>query len=113
MMMIQSRGERSKRPNEAPVTSMTRLTKNCTLSPVTNAFCKGGELDSVAMETASIVAGFNDDLDGEDRLLIDAESPRGAFSWRAVEFQQASSSRMNPRQGDTVESDAFVLDFVE
>lgn len=88
MMMIQSRGERSKRPNEAPVTSMARLTKNCTPSAVTNAFCKGGEVDSVAMEPASIVAGFNDDLDGEDRLLIDAESPRGALLASCLVFNK-------------------------
>ena len=96
-----------------PVTSMARLTKNCTPSAVTNAFCKGGEVDSVAMETASIVAGFNDDLDGEDRLLIDAESPRGASLASCRIFNKRSSSRMNPRKGDTADSDAFVLDFVE
>jgi hypothetical protein len=31
------------------------------------------------MDTASIVAEFKGDLDGEDRLLIDADSPRGAL----------------------------------
>jgi hypothetical protein len=42
---------------------------------VTSAFCKGEEGDSAAIETPSIIAEFKGDLEGGDRVLIDADSP--------------------------------------
>jgi len=83
-MMIHRIGERSKRPSDAPVMSMTRLSKNCSPSVVTSAFFKGADGDSAVIETPSIVAEFKGDLDGEDRVLIDAVSPVGRFRTRDV-----------------------------
>ena len=79
-MMIHRIGERSRRPSDAPVMSMTRLSKNCSPSVVIIASFKGADGDSAAIEIPSIVAEFKGDLDGEDTVLIDADSPRDAFS---------------------------------
>jgi hypothetical protein len=62
---------------------MMRLTKNCNPSVVTSAFSKGGVGDSAAIETPSIV--------GEDKVLINADSPWDAFRGAvyAVSISQA------------------------
>ena len=67
--------------------SMTRLTKNCSPSVVSSVFCNEGEGDSAAIETLSIIAEFNGDLDGGDRVLIDADSPWDALPVALVRLQ--------------------------
>jgi hypothetical protein len=97
---------------------MTRLTKNCSPSVVTKAFSKGGDDDSAAIELPSTIAEFKGDLDGGDRVLIDADSPWELFLALCCAFDQPSllvSGRLKPRQGNTlaIESAALTLELVE
>ena len=117
-MIIHSTGERSKRPNDAPVTSMTRLTKNCSPSVVTKAFSKGGDGDSAAIETPSTIAEFKGDLDGGDRVLIDADSPWDLFLRLRYVFDKPSFTGFRPSKTDSntilvVESAALTLELAE
>lgn len=85
---------------------MTRLSKNCSPSVVTSAFFKGADGDSAVIETPSIVAEFKGDLDGEDRVLIDADSPWDAFSRR---IRDVSVTRFTSFQAAKLQQDKILV----
>jgi hypothetical protein len=66
---------------------------------MTRAFSKGGDGDSAAIETPSTIAEFKGDLDGGDRVLIDADSPWELFLAFCYAFDKPSllvSGRLKP-----------------
>lgn len=57
-----------------------------------SAFDSGGDGESDVIQTPSIVDAFSGDIDGEERLLIGADSPRDDLPGATYNFNEPNSA---------------------